>query len=140
MVLVLAFILYGSILGMLALIVIKRWELKTGRKLFASSLRPPVAHSSHKAAVWIKGLPQLCLHYIAKEGPALREWLRHTLAQALLWTERTLEQALHTLQRGTVPQESNAPVSDFLREVAEYKRKLASGMHRTHLKEPHTPR
>jgi|SRR6185503_250085 len=125
MVLILIIVLYVSIAGMALLIGIKRWELKTGNVL-ASSLRPGVARMSHSTVVWGKQFPYFLHSYIIEKTPVVRDAIHRLFARIILWVEHLLEQTLHTLRRGTTPQGEGAPVSDFLREVTEHKRKLLS--------------
>ncbi len=130
MVLTLIIVLYVSIAGMVLLIGIKRFELKTGRVL-ASSVRPALARVSHSTVLWGKQFPYFVGRYFIQKTPVARVALQRMLARGLVWTEHLLEQMLHTLRRGTTPQKGGTPVSDFLREVTEHKRTLLRTVHRT---------
>ncbi len=125
MVLFLVVILYLSIIGMVALIYIKRWEIKTG-KVFAVRARPTVMGFVHVTVSWSKDtLPSKARSVLHRAGLELHDITRHALASAILWTEHTLEQVLNTIRQKTLPPPSNIKASEFLREVAEHKKTLA---------------
>lgn len=116
-----------SIAGLLGLVVLKRWELTTGRILF-SEVRPAVGHLLGRG-----------LHFVERRAPALlRQWgvalyraLRRLVHVGVAWlvvhTERLLERTLHTLRQGTDAPRTDTEASAFLREVAEHKKSLQEG-------------
>ncbi len=116
-----------SILGLVSLISIKRWELATGHVLMAE-VRPAIG-----------AFLSLCLHWVERIAPSLvREWghrgwvllraVTHRLvALGVLWTERFLERTLRSLRHTTaLPRSKDAAqdASPFLVEVAKHKRFL----------------
>ncbi len=112
-----------SLIGLFGLIVLRRYELNTGRVIFAN-VRPTVG-------AWLG----FALHFTERVAPALvrhfamrlyrrgRELARRTLAFVLVHTERWLEQTLHGLRQSTA-KEGGGEASAFLREVAEHKKQL----------------
>jgi hypothetical protein len=123
MVIFLIVLMNMSIVGIVGLIALKRWEMATG-KVFFASVRP--------AAGRVLGAG---LHFAERRAPALLQGLGWSLYRAVrrlsqfavAWTmlrvERVLERVLHTLRHTTVSS-GDGKVSAFLREVAEHKKSL----------------
>lgn len=115
-----------SIVGLVSLFMIKRWELQTGRMLFATA-RPVVGQWAKDTLVWFEqALPKLVVHYGAHMGARAEHWLHKSAAHTLLSAEHALERVLATLRGVTERPRSNKEASAFLREVAEHKRQLVS--------------
>ena len=113
-----------SIVGLVALFMIKRWELQTGNMVFATT-RPRIGAWAHATLLWIERvLPALTMHYSKHAGKTAERLLHHGAAQALLAVEHGLERVLNTLRGVTEQPRSDKEASAFLREVAEHKRKL----------------
>ncbi len=112
-----------SIIGIVGLIALRRWEVATGQVFFAS-VRP--------AAGRVLGAG---LHFAERRAPALAQGLAWSLyrvvrrvfqfavAWIMLQVERLLERSLHSLRHTTVVG-GDGKASAFLREVAEHKRSL----------------
>jgi hypothetical protein len=131
MVLALIIALYASVVGMVSLVVIKRWELKSGRML-GSTVRPAIGTFFHTVAVWSAHVaPSVARQWAREVGRYVRDVARHGTASAVLWTEKWLEKTLEAIRQKTTPHRlGGTPASAFLLEVAEHKRALARRMHR----------
>lgn len=123
--LVFIILFYTSILGMFFLIVVKRWELRTGRVL-ASRMRPFISRMSMLLSGWVDGVLPGAVRVVSRRSVLFfREVIRHITAHAVLWFEGVLESALRSIKRVTTPaRQGGAPASHFLREVAEHKKML----------------
>lgn len=118
--------LFISIVGLVSLFMVKRWELQTGRMLFATA-RPAVGRWAKDTLVWFEhALPKLVVHYGAHMGARAEHWLHKSAAHALLSAEHGLERVLNSLRGVTEQPRSSKEASAFLREVAEHKRQLLS--------------
>jgi hypothetical protein len=126
MVLFFTILLAISIAGMLGLIYVKRYELRTGNMLFAG-VRPRLGAFFHEALIWVERiLPALARIYGRRAWKAFRVFLHRTIASIILAVEQGLEYTLRALQTRTQPKPGNTQASSFLREVAEHKKKLIS--------------
>ncbi len=113
-----------AILGLVSLLWIKRWELRTG-KLLVAGVRPQVGNMSRTFLIWVERvLPHLITVYAQKGARTAESTMHHAAARALLTAEHSLERVLRTLRGVTEQPKSNKEASVFLREVAEHKRKL----------------
>jgi hypothetical protein len=114
-----------SIVGLITLISLKRWEMSGGR-VVGAAMRPAVGEFFHRCVVFVERvLPALALHLLMRGWAALRAFARAVVAWGVLVVERVLESTLHGIRRKTsVPHARQAKSSDFLREVAEHKKKL----------------
>lgn len=113
-----------SIVGMVLLLVLKHYELRTGR-LFLGSLRPIINRVFFHM-----------LHFVEEHLPALmraniERVFRFTVgaahrfvAQVLLYVEYWLQRALDLLHLTTHIPHTTTPASAFLREVAAHKKNL----------------
>jgi hypothetical protein len=123
MVIFFATLLAISILGLTGLLGVRRYEVTTGRVIFAN-VRPAVGH-------WLG----LMLHFVERVAPATVRFLALKLyrrgselahlgtAWSVLYAERLLEQTLRVLRHST-SHEGGGEASAFLREVAEHKEQL----------------
>ena len=124
MVLFFIILLALSIVGMVALLGFKRYELATG-KLLLGAVRPHVASSLERGVQLVgKTLPQRANKFLHVEGERFRAWLHLMLARGVLFLEHTLEKVLHTVREKTEPNRTPGEASAFLREVANHKKKL----------------
>jgi hypothetical protein len=115
-----------SIVGMVALILMKRYELSTGR-IFLARSRPAIGDFFHRKLVWLEQvLPGLVRRGLRELWAAMLHFLQVGTAWVVLKIERGLEYALHRVRHTTtpVPPERGEETSAFLREVAEHKKKL----------------
>lgn len=114
-----------SILGLVALILLKRWEMSSGRVVLGS-MRPSLGAFLHRVVVFFERvLPALATSAALRLFAALRALLHRAAAWGVLIIERILERVLVGLRRKTsVPHAERERSSDFLREVAEHKKKL----------------
>ena len=113
-----------SIVGLVSLLAIKRWELRTGNMLLAG-VRPQVSRASHRVMVWIERVLPHIMTQLARRGVNEGRVLVHRgAAHSLLWAEQGLERVLAKLRGVTERPRSNKEASAFLREIAEHKRQL----------------
>lgn len=109
-----------SILGLLAILLIKRYEIRSGRK-FMSRVRPGV----DSAAVFIvEGVPSLMHQGRHHALSAARQWAGAALMRAVFVFENGLERLLHKVREKTRAPREPGEASPFLREVADHKREL----------------
>ncbi len=116
-----------SVLGLVSLVAIKRWEMNSGRVVM-SSVRPTAG------ALFGSGL-----HFVERKVPGivrnavqrafvLTKVLSHRLtALVVLHTERGLERTLETIKHKTGAPAQKGQASEFLREVAQHKKALQDG-------------
>ncbi len=127
MVLFLAILLYVSLVCMVALVAVKRWELQTGN-IVGARIRPAITHVLHSFVYWSKEtfpvfVRERFWHTITI---VVRDISRHALANGILWVEHTLERTLHAIRQNTAPPPHHeGAASEFLREVTEHKKMLA---------------
>lgn len=125
MVLFLTVVLILSCAGMAGILLLKRYELRSGRVLM-SAARPQLGSFFSRGLFWVERvLPSLAQYEARRLWRALRALLRAAAARALLWTEHGLERGLRALRSAS----AHAPArggdaSPFLREVVEHKKKL----------------
>ncbi len=113
-----------SFVGLVSLLAVKRWELRTGNMLLAGA-RPHVSEVSHRVLVWIERvLPHLVSSLVRRGVSEGRVLVHRSAAYSLLWAEHTLERVLANLRGVTERPRSNKEASAFLREIAEHKRQL----------------
>lgn len=113
-----------SILGLFAILTLKRYELASG-KVFLGRARPGVTRVSHNLVLWFEHiLPSLVVHMVRALSAAIRRWLKQVVARTFFLFERGLEALLHTVREKTKPPRGVGQVSAFLREVADHKREL----------------
>jgi len=123
MVLFLIILLYGSIVGMILLVVLKSIELKRDR-LFFSSARPMMTHVSYRIIEWVASLPVTARRLMVRTGYVGTSIAKHAVANGMLWIEHRLERVLERLRHTTTDGNADSTTSPFLREVAEHKKML----------------
>ena len=127
MILLFTVILLVSIAGMSSLLVLKRWELVTGR-VVAPALRPAAGAMAHRALVWLEhDLPQLSAHWSAVGRVFVQNFFHRLSALVVVLVERGLERLLRALRRTTAVPRSDSSASEFLREVSAHKAELLRG-------------
>ncbi len=113
-----------SIFGLLMLLVLKRYEVRTGRVMF-KGLRPKTNRFFHSILVFIEQVIPSMTHAVVRGFLRLmRGALQRIVARAILMFEYTLEHVLHRVRQTSQPPPGQGEVSTFLREVAAHKRKL----------------
>ncbi len=113
-----------SATGMVLVLVLKSYEMRTGR-LFLGSLRPPVARSLHNSVLFIEYiLPGLARRGVRGAWLAARAVLKAGAARAILFFEAALERMLSIIRDAMQPPRGGGQASQFLRDVAEHKRQL----------------
>lgn len=123
MVTFLTILLAVSILGLISLVAIKRWELAHDR-LVMSGVRPVAGHYLGSALAFIEeGLPMFVRRSLRITYAVARSLTHRLVAWVMLHTERWLERTLKTL-RGATQSRPEGEASEFLREVAAHKRSL----------------
>ncbi len=126
MVIFLVVLLGISIVGLVALLSIKRWELTTGKMLLSQS-RPHVGAFLGSAAVAVeRHLPALVRRAVHYWYRRIFAFVLRLVALLVLYAERLLERTLHLLRHSTSAPRGEQP-SEFLREVAEHKKALQNG-------------
>jgi hypothetical protein len=124
MVLMLSLSLCISIIGMVLLLGVKRYELSNG-KVFFASVRPGLGAFTHMVSVWVtRVLPALIKHLAIRARRSLESLLHKLVARAALLVEYVLEKGLHIVRETTTSNRAQGEVSPFLREVADHKKKL----------------
>ncbi len=114
-----------SVVGLLALISLKRFEMNTGRVVLGRA-RPMVGEFMHRLVFFVERvLPALIVRLLLRAAAALRRGVHAAVAWGIIVLERLLESTLRGIRRTTsMPEGKRAVRSDFLREVAEHKKKL----------------
>jgi hypothetical protein len=113
-----------SIAGMILLLVLKRYELNSGRVLLGSA-RPAVGHFFHRTLSWFEYvLPGLARVGARRLYATARRVLHVWAARFVVKVEQGLEQALRRVRGTTAAPQPGRETSAFLREVAEHKKKL----------------
>ena len=113
-----------SLLGLAGLLYAKHWELTTNKVLFAAK-RPQLANFFHTILFWVERvLPTLVHDYALLVLRVTLRYMHTGVAYLVLKAEKLLERILHTLRHTTEVERGVGQASDFLRQVAEHKKKL----------------
>jgi hypothetical protein len=114
-----------SIVGLVLLLVLKRYEMTTGRVVMGG-LRPWVGSFFHHALHFVeRGMPALMRSFIGKVLGVVRTQARHGFARVILLFEYNLERVLHVVRQKSRKRSLGEGVaSEFLQEVAAHKQKL----------------
>ena len=113
-----------SSLGLVSLLMLKSYELRSGR-LFMGGLRPALQRALHASVLFIEYIvPGLARRGWGGMWAAARAVLKSALARAILFFEKTLERMLAFMRDLMQPPRGGGEASQFLREVAEHKKKL----------------
>jgi len=124
MALILTISLGFSVMGMLSLLILKRYELDTGKVVFAEA-RPRVGYYLERAVrLFVSVLPSLIYHALLRAKNAFLFFIHAAVARAALAIEQLLERILHTVREKTSPPRAPGEVSAFLREVADHKKQI----------------
>ncbi len=127
MVFYLIVLLAVSIVGMLVLIVVKRYELTTGNLILANS-RPKLAKFSNRMVFLFGTAVPLYLRWqLGRLYRASTGWIHRAVARGVVNVERWLEGVLKNVREKTAPNRQPGEASAFLREVGEYKKKITNG-------------
>ncbi len=112
-----------SVVALVMLIVLKRYEMATGHMILGG-LRPTIDRFFHPVlAVVEKGLPRMVGTLVMRTFRSVRTHTQRMLARAILLCEHYLERVLH-LVRSTAHVPRGEAASQFLQEVAAHKQKL----------------
>ena len=114
-----------SIVGLVLLLVVKRYEMTTGHVVMAG-LRPRLDRFFHRALVLLeRGVPAALYALVGRVLGAMRTRTKHALARAILLFEYYLERTLHIVrQKSQARSHGDGASSQFLQEVAAHKQKL----------------
>jgi hypothetical protein len=123
MALFLTIVLLISCAGMALILLLKQRELRTGRMFFAGA-RPALSGFFSRMLVIERALPSIAGGVSRRAGSSVRAGFHALAAWIVLHLERVLEKALHVIRYKTSAPEAQGEASPFLREVAEYKKKL----------------
>lgn len=109
---------------MISLLVLKRYELNSGR-VFLGSARPAVGNFFHHTLSWFEYvLPGLMRVGARTLYLTARRVLHAWGARLVVRLEQWLERALKSVRRTTAVPRQGKQSSAFLRQVAEHKKKL----------------
>lgn len=109
---------------MISLLVLKRYELSSGRVLLGSA-RPAVGNFFHRGLSWLEYvLPGLLRVGARRLYNTVRRVLHVWAARLVVTLERWLEHALKRVRHTTAQPKRGGETSAFLRQVAEHKKKL----------------
>jgi hypothetical protein len=116
-----------STFGMVFIISAKRYELSTGKVLFAR-LRPSITRRGSRLhfvlSIWLPAY----VHFVSLHGlDSLKSLVQRTAARVVLLVERVLERVLTEVKTRTTPTRAPGEASPFLREVGKYKEELTNG-------------
>lgn len=112
-----------SLVGLMGLIGVRRYELVNNRVIFAN-IRPRVgAWLGAGVHFFERVAPTFVRHLAAKAYRHSSELVHRGTAWAVIHTEALLERTLQVL-RHTTAKEGGGEASAFLREVAEHKKQL----------------
>src|ERR1700682_2718796 len=90
-----------SVAGMLVLLLVKHYELSTGRLIFASS-RPKLSKfSSRMVFLFGTAVPLYVAWQAERSYKALSSWLHKGVARGVVTLEYWLESVLHTVREKT---------------------------------------
>lgn len=124
MVIFLITLLCVSVLGLCGLVVVKRWEIRSG-KLMMGALRPKAGAVLGDSLHFVEqGLPHAARLTLRRMYAMAGVLTHRAVAWLVLHVERALERTLHTLRYHTDEERAEGDVSPFLREVAEHKKQL----------------
>lgn len=113
-----------SIVGLLTLILLKRWEMSSGHVVF-SGVRPAVGAFLGAISHWVEGQAPSLLQRLARKAWYVGRALLHRLvAWGVLFAERLLERTLHLLRHNTSQPKAGGEASAFLIEVSKHKKTL----------------
>ena len=113
-----------SLLGMVGLLTVKRYELTSGKLIFAG-VRPGASTFFERTLRWgEKILPHLVKQQAERASRYVVRTLQLALAHSIVWLERTLEQVLSAMRERTENVDLHNEPSAFLREVADHKKNL----------------
>jgi hypothetical protein len=115
-----------STVGIIVLLVAKRFEMKTGR-VFLGGVRPSVGAFFHTALVTVERVLPALVSQVLKQTARAFSWLMHNgTARGVLMLERALEKTLAGIRYATThpPAVRAGKASVFLQEVAEHKKNL----------------
>ncbi|MDP4020623.1 MAG: hypothetical protein Q8P58_01080 [Candidatus Adlerbacteria bacterium] len=110
-----------SIVGLVTLLVLKRYEMSTSRVVLWR-LRPALGHFFHRMLVFVeRGLPSAVRTFILG---TVRKHVRTFAAHAMVFFEHNLERMLHLVRQKSQEPRGEGVTSQFLQEVAAHKQKL----------------
>lgn len=114
-----------SIVGVVTLLVLKRYETVTGRVVLGQA-RPKVGAFFHTTLVWVESaLPSFFAQAIHGGIAQVKKVIHRVVARSIFTLERALERVLRLLHYTThPPRTGSGEASVFLREIAEHKKKL----------------
>lgn len=113
-----------SVVGITTLILLKRWEMNTGYVLGARA-RPAIGEFFHRGLVWLEhAAPAILRRGLVKLYRKVRTLLQVSFARVVLYVERGLEKLLGFVRNATEVSHKEGEASEFLREVAEYKKQI----------------
>ncbi len=113
-----------SALGLMSLLWVKSYEMRSGR-LFMAGVRPAARRGLHASVLFVEYiLPGLARRGWRSMLAAARSVLKAAAARAILFFEDTLERMLAFIRALMQPPRGGGEASAFLREVAEHKKKL----------------
>lgn len=114
-----------SITGLVSLLMLKHYELTSGRRIALGGLRIRLERFFHSALMVIeRGIPGLVGKVATVVVRLFRSRIQRILARAILLFENYLERTLHIVRQKSQPPRGEGAASEFLQEVAAHKQKL----------------
>ena len=113
-----------SIIGMVSLLAVKRYELNSGRVVL-NAVRPHLNTVFHRTLVFVERILPVLVRVYAERMVLLGvRAVQQLIARTILIAEHWLQKALDTLRMTTHVPHPSIPASAFLREVAEHKKTI----------------
>lgn len=113
-----------SLVGLIGVIALKRWELASG-KVVMSAYRPGLGERLGNALLFVeRGIPFLVRLGVTRGYHAARARVQRAVAWSVIHLEHGLERLLRQVRGATAVRRDGAEASAFLREVAQHKKTL----------------
>jgi hypothetical protein len=121
-----------SVVGLILLLILKRYEMRSGKVVFMRA-RPRLERLSHAIVLFLHYiLPFLARRSMAAILHSARVWLGATLARLTLSVEHTLARLLTAVREAVEPKRGGGQATGFLQEVADHKRRLLTDPSQKH--------
>lgn len=113
-----------SIVGLLSLFILKRYEMR-GNRVMLAPMRPGINGFFHSILVFFEyRIPSFLKNLMRSFSAIVRRAFHRLVARAMLLFEYTLEHVLHTVRKKSEAPQGQGEVSMFLQEVAAHKKSL----------------
>jgi len=113
-----------SIAGLLVLLILKRYEMKTGHVMFGG-LRPVIGRFFHQVVLLVeRGVPTMVSTLLWRIARAVYRRAGRVYAYLVVFFEYVLERTLYNVRQQSQTPRSEGGASHFLQEVAAHKQRL----------------